>query len=250
MKRKRNKHDDDKGNFLQEEIVKLQEAYKFVERREITVKNVDDLKQLGGIYSSQMLNYSKKSVPLPYLDESEEESNKRSKRPKLLKLPSDGSIFNDGIPFHHFALTQLKERHLLRLKANVENWHSFATAHQIPEDEAPFYVSAATATETPEGRKERIEFTNKTLLRPWLCSKLLNRTVHQVFRRCYHIFRVSRLETEDLRKWTTDDDKKLLELYKEHGNSWEYIGNELMHPRYVCYLRYHKLIGKDIKKTI
>ena len=82
------------------------------------VKNMDDLKQLGGIYSAQMLNCSKRSEPLPEFDESEEESSKRCKRPRLLKLPSDGSIFSDGIPFHHFALSQLKDRHILRLKKN------------------------------------------------------------------------------------------------------------------------------------
>jgi hypothetical protein len=67
----------------------------------------------------------------------------------------------------------------------VENWRSFAAAHDIPEEEAPLYflnslyfnnfysyVSAATATETPEGHRERIEFTNSSLFRPWLCSVL------------------------------------------------------------------------------
>uniref|UniRef100_A0A1I8AXC4 Myb-like DNA-binding domain containing protein n=1 Tax=Meloidogyne hapla TaxID=6305 RepID=A0A1I8AXC4_MELHA len=246
MKNSKKKKLEDFGeNSLQDEIIKLQEAYKFVERREVTVKNIDDLKQLGAIYSSQMLNCSKRSVPLPELNESEEESSRRSKRPRLLILPSDGSIFNDGIPFHHFALTQLKERHINRLKSNVENWRSFAAAHDIPEDEAPLYMSAATATETPEKHRERINFTNQTLLRPWLCSKLLNRTILQVFRRCYHIFRVSSFDNDDLRKWTPEDDRKLIELYKEYGNSWEYIGNELMHPRYSCYLRYYKLIGRD-----
>ncbi|KAL7070851.1 hypothetical protein ACQ4LE_009695 [Meloidogyne hapla] len=263
MKNSKKKKLEDFGeNSLQDEIIKLQEAYKFVERREVTVKNIDDLKQLGAIYSSQMLNCSKRSVPLPELNESEEESSRRSKRPRLLILPSDGSIFNDGIPFHHFALTQLKERHINRLKSNgieikekrfskaenkqiLENWRSFAAAHDIPEDEAPLYMSAATATETPEKHRERINFTNQTLLRPWLCSKLLNRTILQVFRRCYHIFRVSSFDNDDLRKWTPEDDRKLIELYKEYGNSWEYIGNELMHPRYSCYLRYYKLIGRD-----
>ncbi|CAK5049008.1 unnamed protein product [Meloidogyne enterolobii] len=115
---KRKKLDDCDETSLQNEFTKLQEAYKFVERREVTVKNVDDLKQLGAIYSSQMLNCSKRSDPFPEFNESEEESSRRSKRPRLLKLPSDGSIFNDGIPFHHFALTQLKDRHINRLKAN------------------------------------------------------------------------------------------------------------------------------------
>nr|CAD2182082.1 unnamed protein product [Meloidogyne enterolobii] len=259
---KRKKLDDCDETSLQNEFTKLQEAYKFVERREVTVKNVDDLKQLGAIYSSQMLNCSKRSDPFPEFNESEEESSRRSKRPRLLKLPSDGSIFIDGIPFHHFALTQLKDRHINRLKANgieikerqfskaenkqiSENWRSFAAAHEIPEDEAHIYMSAATATETPEKHRERINFTNQTFLRPWLCSKLLNRTAIQVFRRCYHIFRVSSFDGEDLRKWTPEDDRRLLELYKEVGNCWEYIGNELMHPRYACYLRYYKLIGKE-----
>jgi hypothetical protein len=79
------------------------------------VKNVEDLPQLGSLYSAQMLKYSKKSDPEFEIDDYDADEDKPN---RLLKLPDDGSIFNDGIPFHHFALTNLKEKHIKRLKKN------------------------------------------------------------------------------------------------------------------------------------
>lgn len=77
------------------------------------MKNVEDLPKLGSIYSAQMLKYSEKSDLQFDVDDVDDDRPNR-----LLKLPNDGSIFHDGIPFHHFALTTLKEKHIKRLKKN------------------------------------------------------------------------------------------------------------------------------------
>jgi hypothetical protein len=37
----------------------------------------------------------------------------------------------------------------------------------------------------------------------------------------------------------------LLELVEKYGRKWEYIGNELLHPRYSCLRRYEKLVAED-----
>jgi hypothetical protein len=82
------------------------------------VRNIGDLPQLGGVYSAQILKYSKK-YDHSSDNESEFEDDDQVQRPnQLLKLPIDGSIFHDGIPFHHFALSNLKKKHINRLKRN------------------------------------------------------------------------------------------------------------------------------------
>ncbi|KAL3117226.1 hypothetical protein niasHT_007629 [Heterodera trifolii] len=235
------------------------DTYKFVERRELTVRDAEDLPMLsGGIYAAQLLKMSREAEPMP--DELEDNGWAEGG----LKLPPDGGIFHDGIPFHHFSLTALKPKHIRRLKKNGielkqnafshaedqqirENWLSFAEAHQLEEDEAPRMVSAATATETREAHRERIRFIRSTLFRPWMCSRLLDRTAGQVFRRCYHIYRVSSLDNqaEMSRIWTSAEDVQLLELYKQHGPKWEFIGNEMLRVRYDCRRRHAKLMGGE-----
>lgn len=253
-------NNDADGSMYEIAVKKIKEAYKFVERRQVTVKTADDLPQLGGIYSAQMLKITKNFQPKcqEFLDTENEHNNDNRKR--LLTLPSDGSIFHNGIPFHHFALTPLEPKHILRLKQNgveikkayfssqeneqiLENWRSFSSAHKISDDEAPLYMSAATANETSDDHKDRLRFIHSTLFRPWMCARLLNRTAYQVFRRCYHLFRVSLAEIRDTREWTAEDNERLLKLVKLHGTSWEFIGNELLRPRYSCYRRYRVSTG-------
>ena len=66
----------------------------------------------GGVYSAEMLKCSKASVLHSFDLDDDELSRSR------LRLPPDGSIFNNNIPFHHVVLTQLKEKHIRRLKQN------------------------------------------------------------------------------------------------------------------------------------
>lgn len=107
------------------------DTYKFVERRELTggfflgggdsrsfkllisVRDAEDLPMLsGGIYAAQLLKMSREAEPMP--DELEDNGWAEGG----LKLPPDGGIFHDGIPFHHFSLTALKPKHIRRLKKN------------------------------------------------------------------------------------------------------------------------------------
>jgi hypothetical protein len=77
----------------------------------------DEVRQLGGIYSAQMLNYTRPSEP--ELDGGESDWDDRPQRAsRKLRLPEDGGIFIDGIPFHHYVLTPLKDKHIRRLKRN------------------------------------------------------------------------------------------------------------------------------------
>lgn len=69
---------------------------------------------IGGIYSSEMLKFTKKLKKNTYDYWMEEEETERGK----FRLPDDGSIFIDSIPFHHLVLKELKEKHLRRLRQN------------------------------------------------------------------------------------------------------------------------------------
>lgn len=104
-----------------------------------------------------------------------------------------------------------------------ENWRTFAEHHNISLDQAPLYMSAATAREDFLDHKERITFCRTTLFRPWMCKcihvfddrasksvqltfypnflgkRLLDRTCVQVFRRCYVLFHCANLGPEDNR---------------------------------------------------
>ena len=74
----------------------------------------DEMPQLGGVYSAGMLKYT-----IPASDEAFDFCTEEPRRGKTqLHLPPDGSIFLDGIPFHHLVLTQLREKHIRRLYQN------------------------------------------------------------------------------------------------------------------------------------
>ncbi|KAI3413874.1 hypothetical protein GPALN_011349 [Globodera pallida] len=259
LKRTKQEVEDEEQLHIRKKVDEVSEAYKFVERRELTVKHADDLPLLGGLYSAQLLQMSRRAEP-------ESDCEDIDKPDGVLKLPPDGGIFHDGIPFHHFSLTALQPKHIRRLKKNgielkqgafshaedrqiKENWHSFAEAHQMPEDDAARLMSAATATETKPDHKKRIRFIRASRFRPWMCSRLLDRSAGQVFRRCYHLYRVSNLKSGDTRdshtNWTAEEDDQLLELFKQHGAKWEFIGNELLRARYDCCRRHAQLVGGE-----
>ncbi|KAI1714647.1 myb-like DNA-binding domain-containing protein [Ditylenchus destructor] len=256
-KRKRKERKDDDLADQQAQAAKKRNedvnyAYDYIERRETTDKKIpEDIHKLAGIYSAQMLNYTRPSEP--NLDDFYEESKRA-----ILKLPEDGGIFIDGIPFHHYVLTPLKDKHLERLRRNgieinrrrfnpyedrliKENWRTFAEHHNLSLDQAPLYMSAATAREDFLDHKERIAFCRSTLFRPWMCKRLLDRTCVQVFRRCYVLFHCANLGPEDNRTWTTEDDKRLMELVEQRGKAWEAIGAELNRTRFACQKRYENL---------
>uniref|UniRef100_A0A914GV66 Myb-like domain-containing protein n=1 Tax=Globodera rostochiensis TaxID=31243 RepID=A0A914GV66_GLORO len=257
LKRTKQEVEEEKQQHICKKVDEVSEAYKFVERRELTVKHADDLPLLGGLYSAQLLQMSRRAEPEPDFEDMDKPDG-------VLKLPVDGGIFHDGIPFHHFSLTALQPKHIRRLKKNgielkhgafshaedqqiKENWHSFAEAHQMAEDDAARLMSVATATETQPDHRERIRFIRASRFRPWMCSRLLDRSAGQVFRRCYHLYRVSNLKSGDTRdshtNWTDEEDAQLLELFKQHGSKWEFIGNELLRARYDCCRRYAQLVG-------
>ncbi|KAI1714863.1 myb-like DNA-binding domain-containing protein [Ditylenchus destructor] len=256
-KRKRKERTDDdleeqRANPTKKRNEDVNYAYNYIERREmIDTKIPEDIHQLAGIYSAQMLNYTRPSEP--NFDDYYEDSKRA-----ILKLPADGGIFIDGIPFHHYVLTALKDKHLERLRRNgieinrrqfnsyedrliKENWRTFSEHHNISLDQAPLYMSAATAHEDFLDHKERITFCRTTLFRPWMCKRLLDRTCVQVFRRCYVLFHCANLGPEDNRTWTTEDDKRLMELVEQRGKAWESIGAELNRTRFACQKRYENL---------
>uniref|UniRef100_A0A915DZ91 Myb-like domain-containing protein n=1 Tax=Ditylenchus dipsaci TaxID=166011 RepID=A0A915DZ91_9BILA len=197
-------------------------AYDYIERREQTDSKIgDEVHMLSGIYSAHMLNYSKPSEP------EAEDVGEQTER-AMLRLPEDGGIFVDGIPFHHYVLSALKEKHIIRLKQN-----------------APLYVSAATATEQLEEHRERIRFCQVNRFRPWMCKRLLDRTCVQVFRRCYILFHCANQALGDTRPWKRGDDKALIEMVETHSKGFEEIGIELKRTRFSCRTRYKKLKASE-----
>lgn len=68
---------------------------------------------IGGVYSAKMLKHTKEA-PKNVNELNWEDDNQRGN----FRLPEDGSIFIDGLPFHHYSLKELKEKHFECLRQN------------------------------------------------------------------------------------------------------------------------------------
>ena len=227
----------------------LDQVYKNLEKR--VLKDNKPRKQyelIGGVYSAGILKFTKKPSQNDAINWEDFEETERGK----FHLPDDGSIFIEGIPFHHLVLKELKEKHLLRLRQNGieinrnrflpeedeqlrKNWHSFAKLHSISEDEAPAYFGIETVVTSAQERAERLKFIHENNFRPFMCKKLLNRSCPQVFRRCYILFH------PDNKIWSKEDDVQLLKLAKKYGLKWEKIGHKMTKKRFDCQKRYSQI---------
>lgn len=90
------------------------------------MKSIDEPPTVGGYYCSSQAVNSQSAALSDDTDDDEEQDEERdrlrkAKEDPLFGLPADGSIFKDGLPFHHLSTQELKDSHYKRLERRGKN---------------------------------------------------------------------------------------------------------------------------------
>jgi len=177
-----------------------------------------------------------------------------------LQMPPTG-ILTDGIPFHHLRPYPLQEKHIRRLYAHgivyrtsffthqedrqlILNWKRYAKKFKIDFDDAPLYMGWCKHLdrESLKKIKQKIIETN---LHAYMCVNLIDRCAIQVRRRCYRVFNPKDDDWKTAfltsRKFTKEEDKRLLEMHNHLGEKWQEIAVRLKRNRFDVQKRYVQL---------
>ena len=177
-----------------------------------------------------------------------------------LQMPPSG-ILVDGIPFHHLRPYPLEEKHIRRLYAHgiiyktnffthqedrqlVLNWKRYARKFNISFEDAPIYMGWCKHLDRENLKKIKQKIV-ETHLHAYMCVNLIERCAIQVRRRCYRLFNPKDDDWKTAflrsRKFTKEDDRKLMEFHGQLGDKWQEIGVKLRRNRFDVQKRYVQL---------